>query len=280
MILYRYILSAQNSKFVFLTGTPIINYPNEIGIMFNMLRGYIKTFQLRLQIHSGKVDLNTIKRYLKPIREIDYIQYKSQPPTLIVTRNPHGFINNDRGDNYLGVSLREFGMLSDVEFIGKIKGILNKHNIDIIHQIIQPYTALPEKLDTFNSLFIDDATGNMINTNMFKRRIMGLTSYFRSATEGLMPDFDIDKDLRVIEVPMSDYQLGIYEEAREGERAGSAPAAMLRLSVVPDRDASGVSAHQCSGISCKSPQVPQVFPSSPTPSKSSESAQVPKFPKY
>lgn len=218
MILYRYILSAQNSKFVFLTGTPIINYPNEIGIMFNMLRGYIKTFQLRLQIHSGKVDLAAIKRYLKPIREIDYIQYKSQPPTLIVTRNPHGFINNEKGNNYLGVSLREFGMLSDVEFIGRIKGVLGKNNIDIIHQVIQPYTALPEKLDTFNSLFIDDVTGNMKNMNMFKRRIMGLTSYFRSATEGLMPDFDIDKDLRVIEIPMSDYQFKLYEDARKAER--------------------------------------------------------------
>ena len=48
MLLYRYILSAQNSKFVFLTGTPIINYPNEIGIMFNMLRGYIKTFPIKI----------------------------------------------------------------------------------------------------------------------------------------------------------------------------------------------------------------------------------------
>ena len=218
MKLYRYILSAQNSKFVFLTGTPIINYPNEIGIMFNMLRGYIKTFQLRLQIHSGKVDLSTLKRYLKPIREVDYIQYKSQPPTLIITRNPHGFVNNDRGDNYLGVSLREFGMPTDVEFIGKIKRILNKNNIDIIHQVIKPYTALPEKLDTFNSLFIDASSGNMKNINMFKRRVMGLTSYFRSAKEGLMPDFNIDSDLRVIEVPMSPYQFKIYEDARKAER--------------------------------------------------------------
>ena len=47
---------------------------------------------------------------------------------------------------------------------------------------------------------------------------MGLTSYFRSATEGLMPDFDIDKDLRVIEVPMSDYQFKLYEDARKAER--------------------------------------------------------------
>ena len=220
MLLYRYILSAQNSKFVFLTGTPIINYPNEIGIMFNMLRGYIKTFQLKLKIHSGKVDLSILKHHLESIRNIDYIQYKSLPPTLTITRNPHGFVNNYNKGQYGGVSLslREFGMLTDVEFIQRIKGILNKHNIDIISHIIKPYTALPEKLDTFNSLFINDTTGEMKNINMFKRRIIGLTSYFRSVKEGLMPDFDIDKDLQILQIPMSDFQFKLYEDARKSER--------------------------------------------------------------
>ena len=35
--LYELILSATNCRIVFLTGTPIINYPNEIGVLFNML---------------------------------------------------------------------------------------------------------------------------------------------------------------------------------------------------------------------------------------------------
>ena len=43
----NYILSANNCRVVFLTGTPIINYPNEIGVLFNMLRGYIKTFYFK-----------------------------------------------------------------------------------------------------------------------------------------------------------------------------------------------------------------------------------------
>ena len=34
MRLYEYISSADNAKVVFLTGTPIINYPNELGILF------------------------------------------------------------------------------------------------------------------------------------------------------------------------------------------------------------------------------------------------------
>ena len=46
--LYELILSANNCRVVFLTGTPIINYPNEIGVLFNMFRGLLKTFYLKL----------------------------------------------------------------------------------------------------------------------------------------------------------------------------------------------------------------------------------------
>ena len=40
--LYEYIMDANNCRIVLLTGTPIINYPNEIAILYNMLRGYRK----------------------------------------------------------------------------------------------------------------------------------------------------------------------------------------------------------------------------------------------
>ena len=46
--LYELILSANNARVIFLTGTPMINYPNEIAILYNMLRGYIKTFTFTL----------------------------------------------------------------------------------------------------------------------------------------------------------------------------------------------------------------------------------------
>ena len=38
MKLYNYLIMAENTKIVFLSGTPIINYPNEIAILFNILR--------------------------------------------------------------------------------------------------------------------------------------------------------------------------------------------------------------------------------------------------
>ena len=34
--LYEFLLNAKNCRKVFLSGTPIINYPNEIAVMFNL----------------------------------------------------------------------------------------------------------------------------------------------------------------------------------------------------------------------------------------------------
>ena len=52
--LYEYLMNAQNVRIVLLSGTPIINYPNEIAILFNILRGKIKTFTFKLNISSDR----------------------------------------------------------------------------------------------------------------------------------------------------------------------------------------------------------------------------------
>ena len=62
--LYELILSANNARVVFLTGTPMINYPNEIAILYNMLRGYIKTFTFVLDTSETNLQ-KLIKMQLK-----------------------------------------------------------------------------------------------------------------------------------------------------------------------------------------------------------------------
>ena len=66
MKLYNYLLDANNCRVVALTGTPIVNYPNEIGILFNILRGYIKTYYFSLDTSRvGKLNLDKIIQILK-----------------------------------------------------------------------------------------------------------------------------------------------------------------------------------------------------------------------
>ena len=84
----------------------------------------------------------------------------------------------------------------------------------------------------FKPRFIDPNTGNIKNAGMFKRRILGLTSYFRSAQEQLMPSFDKDTDFKVVKIPMSNFQFGVYEQARIQERKLAKAAAKKKLKQV------------------------------------------------
>jgi hypothetical protein len=51
-VFYKLLLSAKNARIVLLTGTPMINYPNEIGVLFNILRGYIRSWQFTLSVQN------------------------------------------------------------------------------------------------------------------------------------------------------------------------------------------------------------------------------------
>jgi hypothetical protein len=92
--LYNYLMKASNARIVLLTGTPIINYPNEIGILYNILRGYIKTWTFPLNVKTTtKINRDTILEIFEKanLRTYDYVEYSGNK--LTVTRNPYGFIN-------------------------------------------------------------------------------------------------------------------------------------------------------------------------------------------
>jgi hypothetical protein len=119
------------------------------------------------------------------------------------------------------LEIGERGEISDATFIELVTRILKKNNIKVQPNsvTVHEYKALPDNLDEFKTYFIQ-TNGEMKNPGMFKRRILGLTSYFRSAQESLMPKYSKQNpaDFQVIKIAMSDFQFGVYEEARIQER--------------------------------------------------------------
>ena len=212
-------MSANNARFVFLTGTPIINYPNEIAVLYNILRGKIKTWYLKLNIqHERKVSQESLRVLFAKNKILDFMEYHPTSTTLVITRNPFGFINDykERKKDYQGVEINEQGDVSDADFIKLITRTLLKSNIKVVESgvRVEAYKALPDSLEDFQNYFINTQDNDVKNMELFKRRILGLTSYFRSAQEQLMPTYEKSKDFHVIHIPMSDFQFGVYEEAR------------------------------------------------------------------
>ena len=232
--LYEYLMSAKNARVIMLTGTPIINYPNEFGILFNILRGYIKTWNFPLNVKtSKKVDRTTLQEILIGEKVLDYLDYSPSSKILTITRNPYGFKNKIKSSSgYQGVSnvkkdetgnnIFDVDSISDEEFERRIISILRKNDIEILTDgiKIKNLKALPDDFDLFENQYIDSVTKKLKNVDSLKRRIIGLSSYFKSAQESLLPTFTktLGVDYQIVRIPMSDFQFKIYESARREER--------------------------------------------------------------
>jgi hypothetical protein len=232
--LYYMLLRAKNARIVLLSGTPVINYPNEFGILFNILRGNIKTWKIPLVIKTrNKVDRQTLQEMLIGEKTLDYLDYSPSSKILTITRNPFGFKNKIKKDEgYKGVSnikKDETGevsidseFISDDDFERKLIKILQRNDIDVIPQGIEVFNkkALPDDLKLFAARYIDENDKSLKNVDALKRRILGLSSYFRSAQESLLPKYNkqLGIDYHIVRIPMSDVQFRIYEGARKQER--------------------------------------------------------------
>ena len=290
--LYQALMDATNAKIIFLTGTPIINTPHEIAILFNMLRGFIKTWTFTLETTtSRKINTEVLADEFreKGFTVYDYVEYTTNK--LVITRNPFGFVNvykrGERGEgrkakasgkkggtkkqkekkihkitrkqrisleefdkieekdpdrerqkeynelnnvyegggaieDYAGVRLDEMGNISDHVFETRLIRILNDMDIRVVGKPkVTKNKCLPDDNELFQELFINGEKGELINTDVLKRRILGLTSYFRSAQEQLLPDFVKTSEggnYHVVNVDMSDFQFEEYEKIRKDER--------------------------------------------------------------
>lgn len=255
-ILYDLLMKADNARIVLLSGTPIINYPNEIGILYNILRGYIKSWGITVNTTtSEKINTETILNMLDKanVRTHDYVEYSGNK--LVITRNPYGFINlkkrgvlkgttrkttdtisdvnktrktNKRGgaresdDRYDGVKLDDSGNLTDSAFISKIVGTLKNAGLEVSDGTIElKYNkALPDDSATFLKTFVDTEQGETRDMNLFQRRILGLTSYFRSAQENLLPEYLPTENgdiYHVVKSEMTPYQFSVYAKIRKEE---------------------------------------------------------------
>ena len=165
--LYNLLMEATNCRVVLLSGTPIINYPNEMAIMFNILRGFIKSWSFKLDVPRGlKVDQSYFEspEMLGKYAILDYLEYNPSRTTLTVTRNPFGFVSSvsKRTGEYKGVKQYKpksdsdtAGEKTDEEFISYIRKRLEKHGFKISAFSVKPqiYKALPDTLDDFPKVF-------------------------------------------------------------------------------------------------------------------------------
>ena len=281
---YEFLKDAIGCRIILLSGTPIVNHPQEMGILYNVLRGHIRKWVLTItQQNKDKIDSLYIERCLDQCKlyQYDYIDYSRGE--LTITRNPFGFANKTTkptkptlkggyqyastktsfqrktkrsktvpklnkksrkqnniivenleeekigGDsrNYIGTVVNESDNgLTDEEFIKQVVNCLNRNELQVKSKKMVVHTALPEDMKAFQDTFVRDESSpelsdDISNKNTLFKRILGLTSYFRSPKEGLLPDYvktSSGEDYHEVRVPMSDMQFEHYAKLRTEER--------------------------------------------------------------
>tara|TARA_Y100000991_G_scaffold213361_1_gene198947 strand:- start:278 stop:4708 length:4431 start_codon:yes stop_codon:yes gene_type:complete len=243
--LYELILRSKRSNIVFLSGTPMINSPYELGLMFNMIKGMMKSYKMILNRKIGLFDVPEITKILSEISVIDQFNINKTNKEIQITRTPYGFIKKYSDDNkYIGLIKDSLNEKTESEFISYILDQLNNHEYEksradiqieeftLFNNILKDTNEmgirigshqLIENAETqFNSLYVDENSNTVKNADNIKDKLMGLVSFYNEVTnkpgeDPLFPDKIIaDTDKTVVE--MSNFQFVNYSEARQIER--------------------------------------------------------------
>ena len=213
---YAHMMNAKGIKLILLSGTPIINQPHEIATLINLVRGPIKEYNIDLLKKSKVPDVKAITDHLKEKKLYGYIDSVDYNDTSVsFTLLPENF---KRVDDITPNILKSAWEFSQEDLMRKVVDVLGKADIvklSVKNKVINN-EALPTDKVIFNKLFVDDtgsgaASANIKNEDLFKRRILGTISYYKTTGSELFPTMlpQVSRELF-----MTDHQIKKYLEVR------------------------------------------------------------------
>jgi len=240
-LLYRLLTEAKNSKIIGLSGTPLINFPEELGILVNILGGYIHTASFTLLPKAGSVSQENQKLIQDILRKHPYVDFEEVSLQgielrVLLTLIPNGFQKVFEGDVLKGVErvdvLRKtfHDSVSDILNLDAIKTTM-KVKGEVVYKS-EP--LLPPFQEEFNKNFITTDKDPIQNKITLRKRLQGLISYYRGSKKELMPLVVKDE---LVRIPFTPYAHSEYmrvrgaeldiQEKKQSQQAGQAPKGKL-----------------------------------------------------
>ena len=95
LLFYDWIINAKDIKLIFLSGTPVINKPSEIAILYNMLKGLIKIYQITIKTDKKVEEINEKLRKIyyekKSSIELFHVEEKLGKTVISYIQEREGF---------------------------------------------------------------------------------------------------------------------------------------------------------------------------------------------
>lgn len=209
--IYKRLMEAKNVKIVALSGTPVINSPFEVALLFNILRGPIELLQFSIEKINTQFDKN-----------LEYFK------TLLLDQDFIEYVDISFGNRTISMKFSEEIKTISPEFmsyIDNVKKLGRDNGVDLYYITSTQLPLFPDggedvKTDAdeeFRRYFVEETKDGdkLKNLELMKRRLIGLISYYRGGNPKFYPRLNPE----IIEkVEMSDYQFKEYESVREIER--------------------------------------------------------------
>jgi hypothetical protein len=215
--LYDSIYYAKDCKVVALSGTPLINRPNEIAYLLNLLRGPIERIVIPVK-ELPTWDEAGMKKFFRKLPEVDTVEFNSVKRSIQITRNPGHFksVYNTEGERVAvqydeAVTSKTPGDWVDTireSFAATFPGGVLAAREYIKREALE---CLPTDFAEFVNTFVEGL--DVKNAVLFQKRIQGLVSYYKGSDERMLPK-RVDDDKMLEKIEMSDEQFNRYLEVR------------------------------------------------------------------
>ena len=226
-LFYRLLTQAKNTKIIGLSGTPLINFPEELGILANILHSYLQIVMGDIQKTpvsdpaSQAKDTETINKLKKLLSKHPYVDFhdvnkKDKSIQFRVTFLPEG-IRNISGKTGVERIPPTESAVTFAERLAALNEALVTNGMKIIPHSkesvfrIDTQSLLPPIGGDFANTFLDSDMIKIKNELVLMKRLTGLISFYKGSRKDLMPT--VRKDETVL-VPMSLFQQKKYSEAR------------------------------------------------------------------
>lgn len=169
-LFYRLLTDAKNAKIIALSGTPIINFPEELAILMNVLGGYIDSIEFSTNTNEAK--MKELDKIINADPRVDLVQITPalSEYKVFVSIFQEGYVKVIGEDGvFKGVKFDKSAQESIEEIYGRIKVQANAKKINIGVPTYKSYPRLPPFGDDFRPTFIDQSTDSVINTILLKK---------------------------------------------------------------------------------------------------------------
>ena len=214
--LYTKFMEAKNTKFITLSGSPIINTVFEVSKLFNFLRGYIEIIEFKILINFDlPIDYRKIRTMFKQNRYVDQIVVNQVNRTIQVTKNPDNYITSTDASNPGIVFVPDQPIVTIEQLKGDLETVLKSLNYKY-SITMKKDTCLPEDQEEFDKNFYNPELNKIKKPEVIKKRIAGLLSFYDYKDMDQFPRLTAGSP-HIVQCPMSPYQLGAYENVRADE---------------------------------------------------------------